>query len=234
MKRNITRLVLTLAAFPVLLATGCKTVVRENVISCVNTGFGATLAENPQTQLYEVKIGYIRSQFYSVPTGKVVDNSKGSAFRTNAVDITPELVSGIRMGGGSSQKFSLGMDVSENFAVGKIAVNSRAAIAMYISDAKDTNSAKAASEAVKGLATPEENKKMIAAVNLQSGLTEELQGVYDANAAGKRALMLSEAKRLGLVDPTTTEKNLMKRIYGALDEKEATTVKLKELLNKVK
>lgn len=48
----------------IALATGCKTIVRENIITSIDTGVGASLAENKQTQSYEFKVGYIRSQFY--------------------------------------------------------------------------------------------------------------------------------------------------------------------------
>jgi hypothetical protein len=41
----------------------------------------------------------------------------------------------------------VGMDVSENFAVGAVAVNSRAAVAMYVADAKDTQTATQAATA---------------------------------------------------------------------------------------
>src|SRR3954466_337471 len=94
---RISRLCALLGAL-LLLGTGCKTVVRENIISSVNTGIGISLAENPKTEMYEAKIGFIRSQFYSVPTGKTVedDNAKKKNL-SNAANITPELVSGIRM-----------------------------------------------------------------------------------------------------------------------------------------
>lgn len=153
-----------LVGLPLLLATGCKTVVRENIISSVETGLGITLAENPKTELYEAKIGYIRSQFYSVPTGKVVENEDcddceengdccGLAgrqdMRSNRADITPQLVSGIKMSSGAKHLF-IGADISENFAVGETAVMSPAAVAMYVSQAGNPQSAKAAAEAVTG------------------------------------------------------------------------------------
>ena len=146
-------------AIPVLLIAGCKTVVRENIISTINTGFGVTVAENPETQLYEIKVGYIRSQFYSIPTGKVVENEDEDESeccggdvkdkRSNRADITPEVVSGIRVNGKSGNKL-FGGAISENFAVGKEAVNSPAAVAMYVSSAENPVAAQAASEAVTG------------------------------------------------------------------------------------
>jgi hypothetical protein len=142
----------------IALLTGCQTVVRENIIASIDTGLGATVAENKQTQLYELKAGYIHSQFFSVPTGKVVANETSDKTncvvvvqekdkRSNRADITPQVVSGIRAST-SLADVILGMNISENFAVGDIAVNSDAATAMYISDAKSTNNAAAASQAV--------------------------------------------------------------------------------------
>jgi hypothetical protein len=152
-----------------LFTTGCKTIVRENIISSIDTGLGATLAENKQTQLYELKAGYIHSQFYSIPTGKMVENDgvandtaivtssttagvtqTQAAKYSNAANITPQLVSGIKAST-SLADVVVGMNISENFAVGDVAVNSYAASAMYISSANNTNSADAAAKAVEAV-----------------------------------------------------------------------------------
>lgn len=144
----------------ILLATGCQTIVRENIISSIDTGVGATVAENKQTQMYELKAGYIRSQFYSIPTGKLVENTNANsetsivtnpggnttnAKISNAANITPQVVSGIKEHSGLGDLL-LGMDVSENFAVGDVAVMSPAAVAMYIANADTDAKAQAASE----------------------------------------------------------------------------------------
>lgn len=151
MNRSIVRYVSLLAASGLLLplATGCKTIVRETIISTINTGIGVTVAQNPQTQSYEVKLGYIRSQFYSVPTGKTVEKAEGApdSQYANAAGTTPQLVSGIKMDSSWKNLF-LGVEVSENFAVGDVAVMSPAAVAMYISMAENTNNAEAAARAV--------------------------------------------------------------------------------------
>lgn len=126
--------------------TGCKTVVRENIISSIDTGLGVTLAENPKTELYEAKVGYIRSQFYSVPTAKNVETTGDPSHLSNDASTTPDLVSGIRVQSDARQLL-LGVNISESFAVGKVAVMSPAAVAMYISDAKDVNTASAAAQA---------------------------------------------------------------------------------------
>lgn len=146
-----------------LVSAGCKTIIRENIISSIDTGVGATVAENKETQLYELKAGYIRSQFYSVPTGKLVESGKAASAETvivtspdgttsqkgkisNAANVSPQMVAGIRSHSGLGDLL-LGMDISENFAVGKDAVNSPAAIAMYITQTTNAAVANAASTA---------------------------------------------------------------------------------------
>ena len=165
-----------------VLVTGCTKLYRENIISSVNSGVGltgiiqavfviaiqprfygqfASFAENPQTELYELKAGYIRSQYYSIPTGKLVlknDGGKSNDTTTyddtkteNHPDITPTLVSGIRVTT-SVQNLFLGMDISENFAVGAAGVNSPAASAMFISQSQDSGVAGAAATAASDVA----------------------------------------------------------------------------------
>ena len=131
----------------ILLATGC-TAVNENVISTVNTGFGLQVAENPQSQLYEIKFGYMRNQFYSIPTSKRVTGNNDASI-TNQIG-TPQVVSGI---GGSADinGRSLGGGIAENFAVGETAVASPAAVMMYMATARTTNAAIAMSEAIKAI-----------------------------------------------------------------------------------
>lgn len=157
----------------VMLLTGCKTIVRENIVSSINTGIGATITENPKTELYEVKLGFIRTQFYSIPTGK---NVEGTAF-SNAADLTPEVVSGIRAHSGIEHLF-IGMDVSESFAVGKIAVESDAATAMYIANAKSETAANAAAIAVNPAA--KEYARKFAEVQIQAS-DEVLAQLYAEN-----------------------------------------------------
>jgi|GEM_PF-1632136 hypothetical protein len=161
-----------------LLAGGCKTVVRENIISTIETGIGVTLAENPKTEMYEAKVGYIRSQFYSVPTGKTVENENDTDgatitttnkdgektvvsgrkdLRSNKANVTPQLVSGIQMKS-KLQHLLVGMDVSESFAVGEIAVMSPAAVVMYFSQIENTNQARSAALAVQSVAEMSRDK----------------------------------------------------------------------------
>lgn len=172
----------TVLGLAALFAAGCKTTVRENVISTIDTGFGATIAENKQTQIPEIKVGYIRSQFYSVPTGKVVENQKvkivnkdgkGSEVigdhQTNAANLTPEMVAGIRVHSSWSTGL-FGADISESFALGEAAVKSQAAIAMYVASAEDKDVAKAAADAVSGTDNAQATANYLASTNQQANV----------------------------------------------------------------
>ncbi len=201
----------------VMCITGCsKTVVRENILSSIETGIGLTVAENKQTQMYELKAGYIRSQFYSIPTGKVVETDK-AAFNemstcrrisnmtigtlsteerakvfsilsscvnasyqrpSNAADVAPELVAGIRAHSGL-QDILFGMDISENFAVGKEAVNSPAAVAMYVANAINDKTSEQASGAMLNLTT---RAAAVESVPIINKLQEEIKKLSDDTA----------------------------------------------------
>lgn len=158
MKTNKTiNALLAVLGLTALLGSGCTSVMKQNITSTVNTGIGISVAPN-QNQVHEIKVGYIRSQFYSIPTGKTFDEA-GNPTSNDAKNV-PQLVSGIKMHSGIDNLI-VGMDVSENFAVGNVAVNSKAATAMYIASAKDPKSAKAASEAVLGTDSGAETSKYI-------------------------------------------------------------------------
>lgn len=187
---NFTQKILTIVLISIVMITAAcsKTIVRENILSSIETGIGLSLSENKQTQMYELKAGYFRSQFYSIPTGKVVEVASPATFITmsacrkiantlpynqaqafltmsscrkivtsmrteelsNAANVTPEVVSGIRSKSGI-QDILLGMEISESFAVGKEAVNSPAAVAMYIAMADDAKKSEAAANAVNAM-----------------------------------------------------------------------------------
>ncbi len=185
----------TLAA---LLTAGCSsTVVRENILSSVETGIGISIAENHQTQLYEVRAGYIRSQFYSIPTGKLVHNTNAAtavvsgpgavaanAQISNAADVTPAVVSGIRMHTGW-ESLLLGMDVSENFAVGNAAVMSPAAVAMYVAGADSKEKAQAAAQAAGRTFTPQVMDSMGQINQLhQTGTSDQQKAIDEAVQGG--------------------------------------------------
>lgn len=189
---------------------GCKTVVRENIVSSVNTGIGISLTENPQTELYEVKIGYIRSQFYSVPTGKMVeadDKVNGAEQKlSNGAHRTPNVVSGIRFNS-DFRHLLLGATISENFAVGDRAVMSPAAVAMYIADAGSKEAAKSAAEGVRAAAP-------IAAAKIKAEMTKAQQILQHVSPSGT----LDKDKLTSLARGTVYEQTIAHEINSLTSE----------------
>ncbi len=138
----------------IVFTSGCKTVLRENVISSINTVYGVEVAQNSQSGSYEFKLGFVRSQLHSVPTSKMVEGGTSSPSLSSDPQNTPELVSGIRIGSDGGQSSSVSAKISENFAVGKIAVMSPAAVAMYLGQITNPAVATAAANAVARMSTP--------------------------------------------------------------------------------
>ena len=189
-------------AVSLMIVAGCTTVVRENIISSVNTGIGLSLAENPKTELYEVKLGYIRSQFYSVPTGKIVEKGKGKPATEQTTENHPaetaEIVSGIKMNSDFRHLF-VGASVAENFAVGKVAVMSPAAVAMYIADAKSNTNATAAADAAKAVGESEQFVAFRKVQKDQAAVLAEIRTVYKAADDPKQQTIRAKAKQIGIV-----------------------------------
>jgi hypothetical protein len=111
--------------------SGCTT---GYITASVQSVIGLDVSENPHTQVPHVRFGYIRSQYYYVPTGKYTGSqTEGSADKaTDKASDTPELVSSIDIdiSFGSSSK------IKEKFAIGKTAVTSLSAGAMFDPEGK--------------------------------------------------------------------------------------------------
>lgn len=211
----------------VTLTTGCQTAIRENIFSTINTGFGATIAQNPQTELYEIKVGYIRSQFYSIPTSKQVEGGSHTASDgktkvvsesqlSNDPSRTPEVVSGIKMES-DARTLNLGIKISENFAVGKLGVMSPAAVAMYAAGATTTNGADAAKQAVEAVTNSKEYKDNKARETEKTKAEAQIRGIYRKKPTAHTPL-LNEAKRLGVVNEATTDKNFLAKLSDYADD----------------
>lgn len=207
---------LSLGAILLLGATGCKTIVRENVISTIDTGIGVTLAENPKTELYEAKIGYIRSQFYSVPTGKNVETTGDQTHLSNTADMTPEIVSGIRMES-DARHLLLGVSISESFAVGKVAVMSPAAVAMYVSDAKSASTATAAATATAAVADSKEFTTFKDNYALQKKAYDEIKQAFRSGNAAKRTAIRNEASNRNIVPASIPDTQFIQQLNAYVD-----------------
>ena len=114
---------------------------RENITASVVNTIGITVAQNETSQFYEAKAGYIRSQFYNIPTGKIIEKGpNGELQSVNAqADVTPEVVSASSVESGVEQLF-IGINSKELFAVGQYGVQSPAAVAMFLSNPSEGTS----------------------------------------------------------------------------------------------
>lgn len=130
-------------------------ILRENVLATTQSTIGVSLAQNAQTQMYELKAGFFRNEFFLVPTSKrVVNNADNkdaagttdnhsvvqqlAAIEENDPSSTPEVLAEIQVGGSGKQSFkeqSSNVQVYQRLAVGKVAVQSKAAVALMANDA---------------------------------------------------------------------------------------------------
>jgi hypothetical protein len=118
-----------------ILCASCTT-LKDNVISSTATVIGLEIAQNPQSQLYQAKLGYNRGELAVVPTDKGVT---GSGSRSVANVIMEMRYSGI---------FSLqDSGIYQRLAVGDIAVSQPGAAFMF-AKARDGTIDPSAAEAI--------------------------------------------------------------------------------------
>ncbi|HVZ93078.1 MAG TPA: hypothetical protein VG797_01065 [Phycisphaerales bacterium] len=120
---------------------GCaERVLRENVLASTQSTVGLSLAQNPASQLYELKAGYARSEFFLVPTGKLVGYDAEGAEKDIAGAChdptpTPDVIAEIQVGGRGKQTLATGeqgaeIQMYQRLAVGTNAVRAPAAVAL--------------------------------------------------------------------------------------------------------
>lgn len=131
---------------PAVILTGCHREMRETVVATTQSMIGLSLAQNVQSQMYELRIGYARNEFFWVPTSKRVYYDENGGERTwgsgqPAHDDpiwTPEVLAEIQVGGRG--KLGIGSDqgarvaMYQRLAMGKRAVESKAAVALMAND----------------------------------------------------------------------------------------------------
>ncbi len=104
--------------------SGCS--AKGYITSSVNTVLGLDVSENPKTQVPHVRFGFVRSQYYYIPTG-LTPTEHGIVTKGAPATETPELVSEIDV----DIKFLNWGRVRERFAVGDKAVQAPAANALF-------------------------------------------------------------------------------------------------------
>ncbi|MEL6328290.1 MAG: hypothetical protein AAFR38_01400 [Planctomycetota bacterium] len=112
-------------------------ILRENVLATTQSTIGVTIAQNAQTQVYELKAGFARNEFFLVPTNKTIQyaekggaKQKESAVFEGSAAETANVLAEIQVGG-ASKGSNNSVEIYQRLAVGDIAVRSGAAIALY-------------------------------------------------------------------------------------------------------
>jgi len=157
--------------------TGCSTrLLRETVYANTESMFGVTIAQNAQTQLYELKAGFARHELFMVPTDKIIqydrygnqlpipaaDATAGRSSRRGA-SVTANVLGEIQVGGTSrGGTGNNGIEIYQRLAVGDIAVRSGAAIALMANDDKIAKAAAMAAnpELMAAVVTAERKAKL--------------------------------------------------------------------------
>lgn len=113
--------------FIALIAAACAGCAghKHAVIAHTGTILGLQIAENPSTQLYEVKFGYARSEFAYVPSNRAATEDDVNS--GNGASDTPEMLMELRYGNILSRDATL----YQRLAVGKAAVSQPGAAFMF-------------------------------------------------------------------------------------------------------
>ncbi len=107
------------------MALGLSACATGYITTSVQSVLGLDVSENPKTQVPHIRFGFIRSQYYYLPTGK--SESAQGAPSSGRADETPTLVSSIDV----DMQFLQTAKISERFAVGPEAVHAEAAKMLF-------------------------------------------------------------------------------------------------------
>lgn len=126
-----------LATVALLLVAGCAT-NQNYVISGTGTVIGVEIGQNPSTQMYHAKLGYVRSEIALVPTNK---GTNGVPAVNGGAKDTPNVLMELRFGGIFST--GTGGGIYQRLAVGETAVAQPGAAVMFAKDANGNLSSNA-------------------------------------------------------------------------------------------
>lgn len=143
------KLQIILLAALLAVVTGCRT-PQHTILAASGTSIGLEIAENPSTQLYHAKLGYVRTELALVPSNRA-NGEIGDTTTGNGAKDTGNVVMELHYGNIFNLKSS---SIYQRLAVGDIAVAQPGAAFMF---AKGTDGnldpavAKAVSESIKGV-----------------------------------------------------------------------------------
>lgn len=166
------------------LVTGCRT-PQHMILAASGTSIGLEIAENPSTQLYHAKLGYVRTELAVVPSnrsnGEIGDTTTG-----NGAKDTGNVVMELQYGNIFSLKSS---SIYQRLAVGDIAVAQPGAAFMFAKNTDgtlDPATAKAVSDSIKGVpsSNPTVTANKLPLANTYSGVANKADWDTVAKAQG--------------------------------------------------
>lgn len=165
------KLYLGLTFYAALLLQGCAS--HHAVIATTGTVLGFDLSENPATQLYHVKFGYVRSELAYVPSNRAINDSQQS-YKNGATDVA-DVIMELRF-----ENLLKGGGLYQRLAVGSVAVKQPGASLMFAKDSTGTINAVSAAAVASSVQTVPARDPAVAAATLP------LASAYH-NAANKAA-----------------------------------------------
>ena len=232
---------------------GCaKKLLRENVLATTQSMYGLAINQNAQTQMYEFKLGYARNELFLVPTSKRVINDRNdddaAGTRTDYAGYpawlensdpsrTPEVLAEIQVGGSGKQgqgSQDTAVKVYQRLAVGKMAVDSDAAIALMANDPTTAANAKRAPEDTPSAPPTKSREEAISQVNRNAGIAYSLLTSKGALATDEGGSLDTRGKVreyvAGKVDPVLPYSTLL--TSGTLEQLQALAVALEDLVER--
>jgi hypothetical protein len=197
-----------------LAVTGCQ-IPKNSVVTSTATVLGIELAQNPQTQIYQAKLGYSRAEIAIIPTNRSATDEAGSAFN-GAKDAVPVLME-LRSGGFFSfssdgliyQRLAIGSEavtqpgaafMMAKDATGAISTNvSSALVAAFSGTAKVDSSTEASKRPLADAYTKSTNKLSFDSAVKEFGYDSFSAFLIDTSAGGKISSITAKLKSLGLI-----------------------------------
>jgi len=144
-----------------VMVSGCA--ARHTVVSSTGTTLGVEISQNPQTQMYQAKLGYNRGEIAIVPTNRSADKEPAADGSTNVVNNggardSTDVIMELRFAGLFSTGENSGL--YQRLAVGSNAVKQPGAAFMFAKGhggQLDSNTVAAVSKSIESIttATPE-------------------------------------------------------------------------------
>jgi hypothetical protein len=222
MMNFITRYGLQFTGFLLLLCTGCHG--RQAVVAATGTVIGVEISQNPQTQMYQAKLGYNRGEMAIVPSNRS-GNAEPGCVGGGAKD-TADVIMELKYSG----LFSSSGGIYQRLAVGTTAVKQPGAAFMFAKDDSgklEDAPAQAVAKALQGIQeTPADVEK--ARAPLAKAYTQLVSTKADVFNAAAITQGYHDFRDFMLNRPKAPTMNQVQNIRAELEKDEVIKAKIAE------